>query len=57
MAVVINDFEVVAEPVAPNQAGAAPAAQGAAQPSIPTPREIGQMVRRQLERLARVKAH
>ena len=53
MAVVINDFEVVMEP--PPEAPAqgqqpAPAAAG------PTPQEIEQVVRRQVERAARVRA-
>jgi hypothetical protein len=52
MAVVINDFEVVVEPPpeAP-EAGEQPAPQAA-----PTPQEIEQIVRRQMERAARVRA-
>jgi len=52
MAVVINDFEVVAEP--PPEAPAA--GQPGVQPATPTPEEIEQIVRRQLERAARVRA-
>ncbi len=53
MAVVINDFEVVVEqpPEAPAQGQqSAPAASG------PTPQDIEQVVRRQMERAARVRA-
>ncbi len=52
MAVVINDFEVVVEP--PPDAPAA--GQQPARPAGPTPEEIEQVVRRQLERAARVHA-
>lgn len=52
MAVVINDFEVVVEPPpAPPESGEQPALVPA-----PTPQEIEQVVRRQMERLARVRA-
>ena len=56
MSVVINEFEVVAEPPAPTSGGevaeAAPAPAAA-----PTPHDVEQIVRRQTERLARVWAH
>jgi hypothetical protein len=56
MAVVIHEFEVVAEkPPAEEQAGAAPAA-GTPAPSS-TPHDIERIVRRLSERLARVRAH
>lgn len=51
MAVVINDFEVVVEPPPPPDSGEQPAPAAA-----PTPQEIEQVVRRQMERLARVRA-
>jgi len=57
MAVVINDFEVVAERESTARAADAPSADAASQPAAPTPREIEQRLRQQLERLARVKAH
>lgn len=52
MAVVINDFEVLVEP--PPEAPAA--GQQPAAPAAPTPEEIELIVRRQLERAARVRA-
>ena len=52
MAVVINDFEVVVEPPPPApDSGEQPAPVPA-----PTPQEIEQVVRRQMERAARVRA-
>jgi hypothetical protein len=54
MAVVINEFEVVAEPQA-----AAPSSQEAKaqSPAGPTPADIERIMRRQLERLTRIWAH
>jgi hypothetical protein len=57
MAVVINDFEVVTERESNTRASNTPAAGSASQPATPTPREIEQLLRQQIERLARVKAH
>lgn len=56
MAVVINEFEVVAE--AP-KAAEVPAAPGGneAPPAPSTPRDIERIMRRQLERFERVWAH
>ena len=51
MAVVINDFEVVVEPPEPSASGEQPA-----QVPAPTPQDIEQVVRRQMERAARVRA-
>ncbi len=51
MAVVINDFEVVVEPPPAPDSGEQPA-----QAAAPTPQEIEQVVRRQMERAARVRA-
>jgi hypothetical protein len=56
MAVVINDFEVVAEPPAAAPSGAdSPSESPAA--AAPTPQEIEQIMRRHRERCARVRAH
>ena len=52
MAVVINDFEVVVEPKPEAPAPGEQPAPAAA----PTPQEIEQVVRRQMERAARVRA-
>lgn len=57
MAVVINDFEVVTESQPETRAGNAPTGENAAQPVAPTPHEVKRLVRQQLERLARLKAH
>ncbi len=57
MPVVINEFEVVAEPppasqsTGPKPPGTAPSAP------TPTPHDIERIVRRQIERCARVRAH
>ena len=52
MAVVINEFEVVVEPPpAPSSSDEQPAPAAA-----PTPQDIEQVVRRQMERAARVRA-
>ena len=54
MAVVVNDFEVVAEPAPGSDA---PAEEGAqAQSPGPTPHELELVYRRQEERAARVRA-
>lgn len=56
MAVVINEFEVVAEaPAAPEGGGPAASPPAPAGPS--TPYDIATIVRHQHERLARVRAH
>ncbi len=56
MAVVINEFEVMpAEQAKP--AAANPPATGASEPPPLTPQELADLVRRQLERAARVWAH
>ncbi len=52
MAVVINDFEVLVEPAPEAPAASAPTAPSAG----PTPQDIEQAVRRQMERAARVRA-
>ncbi len=57
MPVVINEFEVVAEPPSSTRSADTSIADETSQSSSPTPREIEQMLRQQLERLARVKAH
>ena len=57
MAVVINDFEVVAEPQAGTRSADTPAADSSTPPAAPTPREVERLLRQQLERLARVQAH
>jgi hypothetical protein len=61
MAVVINEFEVVAEPPPANQpaetgAGAKPSGTSTSE-AAPTPQSIERIVRRQIERFARVRAH
>jgi hypothetical protein len=56
MAVVIHEFEVVAEkPPAEEPGGASPSASAPAPSS--TPHDIERIVRRAAERLARVRAH
>lgn len=52
MAVVINEFEVVVEP--PPEAPAS--GEQPAQAAAPTPQEIEQVLRRRMERAARVRA-
>lgn len=55
MAVVINEFEVVSEPQAPTEPAAPPPGEsGAAGP--PSAHELERVVRRQIERSARVRA-
>lgn len=56
MTVVINEFEVVAEP--PPKAGpTGPATPGSAAAQAPTPHDIDRILRRQRERFARIRAH
>ena len=55
MAVVINEFEVVSEPQpAPSST---PSAQSPVAQAAPSPDDVVQLIRRQLERSARVWAH
>ncbi|HEY0072409.1 MAG TPA: hypothetical protein VGE04_20810 [Chloroflexia bacterium] len=54
MGVVINDFEVVSQPQE-GSTSTAPAPQQAPRP--PQVREMEQIMRRQRERMARVRAH
>jgi hypothetical protein len=55
MPVVINEFEVVTQPEHGSQRqSATPTQQTPAQPQV---REIEQIIRRQMERAARVRAH
>ena len=60
MPVVINEFEVVAEPpstkASAEKATAAPSPTGASTPA-PTPHDIQCIIRHQKERFARVRAH
>ena len=57
MAVVINEFEVVAEPT-PASKPTGTLQPGTPQPVPPsTPHDIERIVRRQRERFARVRAH
>ena len=55
MAVVINDFEVVAEPPAKAEAADRPDAKD--QPDRPGPPDVEQVLRKCQERQARVRAH
>jgi len=55
MAVVIHDFEVVAEPPPPPTTAAPPA--GAPSTGEPAPHDIARVMRRERERAARVRAH
>jgi len=55
MPVIVNDFEVVAEP-APPVAEAAAEAGAQAPPAAPTPHDFEIINRRQQERAARVRA-
>ena len=55
-AVVINEFEVVTEPAPQAEPSSSAPAEGEAQPP-PGPQEIAAVMRRQAERLARVRAH
>ena len=54
MPVVIDEFEVVAETPSTPPAAAAPAG---APPAPPTPHDLQDLLRRQAERAARVRAH
>jgi hypothetical protein len=63
MAVVINDFEVVAEPAQGAKGGGAAKEQGETRggggggsPAAPTPEDLRRALRRHLERLERVRA-
>jgi hypothetical protein len=53
--VVINEFEVITEPPRP-PAGAREGESAPPAPPAPTPQEIAHALRRQAERLARVRA-
>ena len=55
MPVVIREFEVVAEPQIRNDAGLTTQAQPGS--TGPTPQDMVRIIRHQLERLARVRAH
>lgn len=57
MSVVINEFEVVAEPPAPTSGREVAEAAPATVALAPTPHDVEQIIRRQMERLARVWAH
>ncbi len=62
MAVVINDFEVVAEPpqggdgARPAPSGQQGEGQGGAAPVGPTPNDLRRLMRREAERAERVRA-
>lgn len=57
MAVVINEFEVVAEPpTAPGAPAPAPAEAPAPMPTLPA-QEVARILRYEAERLLRVSAH
>ena len=60
MAVVINDFEVMAEPAQGAKGGGAAKEQGETRgggaAAAPTPEDLRRALRRQLERLERVRA-
>jgi hypothetical protein len=56
MAVVINDFEVLAEEPPPAAEASAAAGAHDAAPPAPTPQEIELVLRRQHERAERVRA-
>jgi hypothetical protein len=55
MPIVINEFEIIAEPPASPPQGQEPSA--ASQPATPKPRDVQLVIRRQRERAARVRAH
>jgi hypothetical protein len=60
MAVIINDFEVIIsqpEVQAEARGGSAPADQQQALPPALAPLDIKDVVRQQMERLARIQAH
>ena len=57
MPVVINEFEVVTDRESGERSADTSTADSVAQPAAPTPREIEGLLRQQMERLARVKAH
>jgi hypothetical protein len=56
MAVVISDFEVVAEPP-PNEPAPGPAGEAGAPGVVLTPQELELLLERQEERAARLRAH
>ncbi|HEX6480732.1 MAG TPA: hypothetical protein VF043_17980 [Ktedonobacteraceae bacterium] len=56
MTVVIHEFEVVSAPPAQQQAVATPPSSQPTAPA-PTPQDVERIVRRQIERCARVRAH
>ena len=61
MAVVINDFEVVTDSTQSGRGASGSTeerveAQGGSAPSAPTPNDIRRVLRRQLERIERVRA-
>ena len=58
MAVVINEFEVITEPQPAGKPGGVPPETASQPPTTgPTPHDIERVIRRQKERLARVRAH
>jgi hypothetical protein len=57
MAVVINEFEVVAEPPRQSEGAPAPGRGSEPTPQASTPRDVERIVRRLHERHARVRAH
>jgi hypothetical protein len=59
MPVIINEFEVVAETPSHEERGGGGESQGdeAAQAQGPTPQDIERIIRHELERVARVRAH
>jgi hypothetical protein len=60
MPVVIDDFQVVAEPPSDERPAAAPAPEPRSEgtrPVQPSPREVELVVERRFARLARVRAH
>lgn len=56
MTVVIHEFEVVSEPPVQQQTSATPPGSPPTAPA-PTPQDIERVVRRQIKRCARVRAH
>jgi hypothetical protein len=58
MAVIINDFEIIA-PASPQNAAGAPAPEATAAPASARiePHDIEQVMQRHKERLARLRAH
>jgi hypothetical protein len=60
MAVIINEFEVVAESASQERGGSGEDSQqsdGAAEGKGPTPHEIKRIIKHELERFARLWAH